>query len=168
MSPHHHQQSPEANNTFPSLYSYRVGTKQRFIPFNMREGCPARLIRSAITLSTWAKGNAQDIDSFLAFESAFCLLADDLDNAHCPHNTIVKIFYSGFRKNDLAQFHWFLCGFPFPCKFSHPLAHQERHAAAEATFPQLLEDDDDLHRYLFFCGADEISMAIGIDFMDIE
>jgi hypothetical protein len=167
MAPNRRPQSPTPENDFPTPFSYRVGTRDRFIPMNMREGRPARLLKSAITLSTWAKGNVQDVDTFLAFESAFSLIADDLDEVNCPHNTIVKIFYTGFRKNDLAQFRWFLRGVQFPRKFTDPLAQQERHGAAMAVFPELLEDEIDLRRYLLFAQADEIGMQIGIDFLEL-
>jgi hypothetical protein len=144
-----------------------MGSRERFIPMNMREGRPARLIQSAVTLSKWAKGNVRDVDSFLAFESAFSLLADDLDEVFCPHNTIVQIFYTSFRKNELAQFRWFIRGVQFPRNFSHPLAHLARHAAALGVFPQVLEDDTDLRQFLLFCQADEVGMKIGINFLEI-
>jgi hypothetical protein len=167
MTPNNRQQSPDNDNNFPAPFSYRMGTRERFIPINMREGRPERLLKAAIALSTWAKGNVQDVDTYRAFESAYCLLADDLDEVNCPHNTIVKVFYAGFRRNERAQFRWFLRGVQFPRQFSHPVAQQERHSAAQATFPRLLEDDIDLRRYLLFAQADEIGMRIGIDFLDL-
>jgi hypothetical protein len=167
MSPQRRQHTQNNQNTLPSPYSYRVGTKDRFIPFNMREGRSYRLIHSAITLSNWAKANVHDVDSFLAYESAYCLLADDMDNVLCPHNTIVQIFYNGFRKRELSQFRWLLHGFQFPRKFNHPLACQERHGTAMAIFPDYLHTEAELRRSLIFCGADEISMQIGIDFLEI-
>jgi hypothetical protein len=167
MPAHRQLQLSNTDEPLPKPFTYRMGARDNFIPVNMREGKPERLIRSAITLSKWARNSVQDIDTFLAFESAFCLIADDLDDFNCPHNTIVKIFYTGFRKNELKQFRWFLRGFPFPRKFSHPLAIEERHGAAMATFPDIIEDEIDLRRYLIFSGADEVGMKIGIDFLDL-
>jgi hypothetical protein len=160
-------QSPDPEDKPPAPFSYRMGARDRFIPMNMREGRPARLIQSAIILTRWAKGNVQDVDSFLAFESAFSLIADDLDEVFCPHNTIISIFYTSFRKKELAQFRWFIRGVQFPRQFSDPIAHQERHGAALGIFPQLLEDETDLRRYLLHCQADEIGMQVGIDFLDL-
>jgi hypothetical protein len=133
----------------------------------MCEGCSYHLICSAITLSNWAKGNVQDVDSFLAYESAYCLLADNMDNVLCLHNTIVQIFYNRFRKKELIQFRWFLHGFQFPRKFNHPIACQECHGAAMATFPDLLCTERELQEYLLYCEVDEIFMQIGIDFLEV-
>jgi hypothetical protein len=167
MSNYRRSQSPEPESKPPARFSYRMGSRERFIPMNMREGRAARLIHSAITLCKWAKSSVQDVDCFLAFESAYSLIADDLDDMFCPHNTIVQIFYTSFRKNELAQFRWFLHGVQFPRKFSHPIAHQERHGAALAIFPQIIDDDVDLRRYLLFAQADEVGLKIGIDFLEI-
>jgi hypothetical protein len=167
MPTQHRQQSSQPENPPPASFSYTMGTRERFLPINMREGHPIRLIQSAVTLSNWARANVRDIDSFLAYESAFSLIADDLDDLFCPHNTIIKIFYTSFRRKELAQFKWFIHGFQFPRKFSDPWAHQERHGAALGIFPQTLEDDADLRRYLLYCQADEIGMQIGIDFLQI-
>jgi hypothetical protein len=167
MPTQHRHQPSKPENPPPASFSYTMGTRERFLPINMREGRPIRLIKSAVTLSNWARANVQDIDSFLAYESAFSLIADDLDDLFCPHNTIIKIFYTSFRKKELAQFRWFIHGVQFPRKFSDPIAHQERHGAALAIFPQTLEDDTDLRRYLLYCQADEIGMQIGIDFLEI-
>jgi hypothetical protein len=167
MPQHRRSQSPEPENKPPARFSYHMGSRERFIPMNMREGRPATLIYSAITLCKWARSSVHDVDCFLAFESAYSIIADDLDDVFCPHNTIIQIFYTAFRKNELAQFRWFLHGVQFPRKFSHPIAHQERHGAALAIFPQIIEDDIDLRRYLLFASADEVGMKIGIDFLEI-
>jgi hypothetical protein len=167
MSPQRNQHQTHSEITLPAPYSYSMVSKDFFIPYNMRDGRPYRLIVSAVTLSNWARIYVKDVDSFLAYESAYCLIADDLDEALCPHNTVVRIFFNGLRKREQLQFRWFLHGFDFPRKFNHPLACQERHGAAMATFPDLMHNDDELRKYLILSGAEEISIQIGIDYLEV-
>jgi hypothetical protein len=167
MSYHPQIISTQPDNKPPPAYSFRMGSRDRFIPLNMREGRPARLIHSATVLCNWAKSNVLDIDSFLAFESAYSLIADDLNDVFSPHNTIVAIFYTSFRKKELSQFKWFTRGVQFPRTFSHPVAHRARHEAALGIFPQLVDDDLHLQEVLLFRQADEVGMQIGINFLQI-
>jgi hypothetical protein len=145
--------------------STQMDTGSNFFPINMRYGKPADALNSAFILAQWAKQNVRNLDAFLCYESAFCLMADVLDSYNCPHKTIVKVFYLGFRSKELAQFRYYIRGYPFPRQFSHPLAHQERHGAAIAIYKETLFSDRELCEYLQARGAGEIGEKIGIDFL---